>query len=206
MVSTLIPHADPYIPLPPYPSEVATVATPEKPAGEAAPKAEQKKKPVREVKARGKGKRLGKKSARQIAVEILNKHGGTMKFGELTKEVTARMGGKLTWTPTYYMNSPGFSKPEHGVVRYSASDEKKGREKMVEERKARLAARPKKAKKAKAPKVKKGKAPKGETVLERRTRTAAEKKAREEQTKKEFDEAAAAKEEEEEEEEDDEKE
>lgn len=139
------------------------------------------------------GQKRGEKSAREWAIEYLKAHRGKAKFGELVKWVSEKMGGNLTWVPTYYMKSPGFSRPERGVVAYSEKKAKAGKEAIAEARKERLAKiRPKAGKKA----GKKGKkAPKKETTKERRERTAREMKEREARDKAEFDEAAEAAEE-----------
>lgn len=170
------------------------MATPEKPSepeAQKAPAKGPKRKAGVAVKPPKKARKYPK-SARALAIELLQKAGGRMKFGELTKAITQKMGGKLTWVPTYYMKSPGFSKPEKGIVAYSETEEAKVRATKSKTRKveAKARAKAKRAKKAERPK---GKGPKKETVLERRQRTAAEKARNDQEAKREFDEAAAAK-------------
>jgi len=111
-------------------------------------------------KARGKRQRKGsrahpirgEKSARDIAIEFLKRHGGKAKFAVLMDAVKKGMGRDLSWTPTYYLKSPGFSKPERGIVAYSAKKEQSMRK---EAGKAKEAAKKAKADKAAAKAAKK---------------------------------------------------
>lgn len=147
---------------------------------------------------KGKGNKSGK-SARQHAIEILKAHGNRMKFGELVNEVSKRMGGKLSWTPTYYLHSPGFHSgtkagEERGMVRYDPKEAEKGHAATIAKRIAAVKAAhaAKKAKKGKGKQTPEKAGKKGETVLERRQRTARELKEKQEDVKREFDEAVAA--------------
>ena len=138
--------------------------------------------------SKGHGRAPGDKTAREWAVEYLKAHKGKAPFGELTKWVADKLGGNLSWVPTYYMKSPGFSRPERGIVAFSQKDYDSGRKEIAEARKANLA-------KARGKAGKKGKGKKGkkETTEERRKRTAAELKAKNEEAKAEFDAAVQAK-------------
>jgi len=113
------------------------------------------------VKPKRKGKKgtranpiRGEKSARDFAIEHLKKHGGKSKFADLMKAVEEGMGRALSWTPTYYLKSPGFSKPERGIVAYSAKVEAKVRK---EASATKEAAKQKAAAKVEAAKAKKPK-------------------------------------------------
>lgn len=142
----------------------------------------------------------GEKSARDFAVEFLMKQPGhKAKFGELIKHVSDKLTGghpeKLTWTPTYYLHSPGFSNPEKGVYAFDPKAEESERADMKKARAEKLAKAGKtpKAKKAKADKTgKKAKGAKND-VEARRIASAEAMKAKEAEAKKEFDEAVAAK-------------
>jgi len=174
------------------------MATPEKTTEEpkvkkakaSAAKKRGKKSPAK--RSEGHGRTKGDKTAREYAIEYLKAHHGKAKFGELTNWVSEKLGGNLSWVPTYYMDSPGFSRPERGIVAFSQKDYDSGKKEIAEARKQRLAkARPKKGEK-KAPKAK-GRKKKAETILERRQRTAAEKAEKEANDKAEFDEAVEEK-------------
>lgn len=171
------------------------MATPQKPTEEVVKASAAKKRGKATVKAKKHGRTKGEKSAREWAIEYLKRHKGRAKFGELTNWVSEKLGGNLSWTPTYYMTSPGFSRPERGVVAFSQADYDSGKREIAEARKANLAkARKKGGKKSKkAPKATKTKKGKPETILERRQRTAKEKAEKETKDKADFDEAVAEK-------------
>lgn len=171
---------------------MATPEEPPKPEGEkkkaSAAKKRGNKKAVKKV-VKKHGRKEGDKTAREYAIEYLKAHHGKAPFGELTNWVSEKLGGNLSWVPTYYMKSPGFSRPERGIVAFSQKDYDAGKAEITKARKERLAkARPKKGEK-KAGKASKKKKP--ETVLERRQRTAKEKAENEAEIKAEFDEAEA---------------
>lgn len=183
------------------PTEKAEPAkTPEpQPTGGAEPgkKGTKASKPAKQV-------HRGEKSARYYAVEFLMKQPGhKAKFGELIKHVSDKLTGghpeKLTWTPTYYLHSPGFSNPEKGVYAFDPKLEEDARADMKKARAERLAKAGKKAKPAKgekadksAGKAKKAKGPKND-VEARRIASAEAMKAKQAEAEKEFDEAAAQK-------------